>query len=364
LFVPEAGMSRVLYLMQVDWRWIKQRPHILAEGLNTQHNVLVAYRMNLDRGRWPEHPSPIRRVPLLPLLDRGGWWFRESDAWLQRLRLAGLIRDFQPDLIWVCFPSLYAYLPGTARNLPIVYDCMDDPSGFYPNPGDRAYINHLEHELIERAKVVLYSSTRLLERVQAQHPNAPLHLVRNGLKDTWFGTSKPARQPKVTDAFEVAYIGTIAEWFDWQALEVALARIPKLVIHLVGPGPQRLKHERIVYHGSVAHDQLPTLAARFRAFIMPFKLNELILGVDPVKLYEYLFFGGEVIAVRYPEIERFAPLTHLYHDTNEFVMLLEQLCNGRLELRNAEPERTRAFLRDNTWNQRVQTVLGLLAQIT
>ena len=357
-------MSRILYLMQVDWRWIKQRPHILAEGLSTRHDVLVAYRVNLDRGRWPENPSPIRRVSLLPLLDRGARWFRESDAWLQRFRLAGLIRNFQPDLIWVCFPSLYAYLPNAARSLPIVYDCMDDAAGFYTNPGDHAYITQLEQEIIERARLVICSSERLLKKVQAQHPHASLHLVRNGLRDTWLETINPTRQhPRATDAFEVAYIGTIAEWFDWHALKVALERIPKLVVHLFGPGPQRLKHERVVYHGSVAHDQLPALAARFRAFIMPFVLNELILGVDPVKLYEYLSFGGEVIAVRYPEIERFAPLTHLYHDTDEFVTLLERGCNGTLEQRNADPERTRAFLRENTWNQRVQTVLGLLERI-
>ena len=34
-------MKRILYFMHVDWNWIKQRPHFLAEGLSQHFKVDV-----------------------------------------------------------------------------------------------------------------------------------------------------------------------------------------------------------------------------------------------------------------------------------------------------------------------------------
>lgn len=36
--------NELVYVMNVDWNWIKQRPHFIAELLNTQFNVHVMYQ--------------------------------------------------------------------------------------------------------------------------------------------------------------------------------------------------------------------------------------------------------------------------------------------------------------------------------
>ena len=36
-------MKKILYLMGIDWYWIKQRPQIIAEMLNKDYDVTVAY---------------------------------------------------------------------------------------------------------------------------------------------------------------------------------------------------------------------------------------------------------------------------------------------------------------------------------
>jgi teichuronic acid biosynthesis glycosyltransferase TuaH len=349
--------KRILYLMQVDWRWIRQRPHILAEGLAQDNTVLVAHRYYLDRARHPANPSLVVRTGLVPTLDRGGNFWRSSDAIINRWRTSSLITQFKPDLIWLCFPSLYAYLPKNI-NIPLVYDCMDDATGFYSNAGDRDYIAQLETELIKKAALVLCSSQNLLERLRTNHTAARLELLRNGLPQAWLSREIKHQAVKAGEC-HVAYIGTVAAWFDWNAVLMALERLPSLRVHIIGPGEvARPRHERLIHHGPVAHSQLLELAERFQAFIMPFQVTPLIEGVDPVKLYEYLAFGREVIAVHYAEIERFAPFMHLYRNGTGFVNLLERLIARTLERRNTSEAQT--FLQQNTWEKRVQVLQSLL----
>ena len=35
--------KKILYIMHVDWNWIKQRPHFIAEELTTWYDIKVVY---------------------------------------------------------------------------------------------------------------------------------------------------------------------------------------------------------------------------------------------------------------------------------------------------------------------------------
>ena len=36
-------MTKILYLIHVDWNWIKQRPHFIAEGYQNFMNLIIVY---------------------------------------------------------------------------------------------------------------------------------------------------------------------------------------------------------------------------------------------------------------------------------------------------------------------------------
>ena len=40
---------KILYFMNVDWCWIRQRPHILAQLLDTKYDLTVLYPDYLTR---------------------------------------------------------------------------------------------------------------------------------------------------------------------------------------------------------------------------------------------------------------------------------------------------------------------------
>lgn len=364
-----AKRARIVYAQHVDWRWIKQRPQFLAELLGARYDVRVVHRVHPHRFRYPENRSGLRRLPLLPLPSGLGRAWGGLTAGLQRV-WTRVFAGRRPEVLWVTFPSVWTAIPRSYRDDAIVvYDCMDDALAFAADPGRRDAIARAERELVERAALVFCSSEALRRALVARYGHgvsSKLRVVRNGLAqrllDGFDGAERPATAGGRASAPRLAYIGTIAEWLDVDVLHAALDAVPTLEIDLYGPVEgERVTHERLHYRGVVAHEQLREISAGYDALVMPFRVTELIKSVDPVKLYEYLSFERPVITVRYPEVERFAPLVNFYSDAASFVALVRALGAGQV----AAPSRdaVRSFLVDNTWDRRAEAVATELDRI-
>lgn len=354
---------RLLYLMHVDWRWIKQRPHFIAEHLAEKHDVLAAFRINPARGRLSGNTSRVHRIPLLPIPRRWGRWSERLDSFFQKIWVGMISLFFRPDAVWITFPTIFSYLPFWLGNVPIVYDCMDDAGCFYKDPRTSERVKREECRLVGAASKVLCSSRTLMERLSERCGNAEkMELVRNGISEDLVETVAFSDEPHdEKKAFtDLAYVGTISEWFDFPLVVSALDKMPSLRLHLIGPADCEIpKHDRIVYHGVVDRAGLREFVKPFDAFVMPFIVNPLIEGVDPVKLYEYIAFGKPVVCVFYREVERFGPYVHLYSTADEFDSFMERLCSGDLELK-ADSEKVKDFLKESTWSKRAEGILDSL----
>lgn len=361
--VREAGPRplRILYLMHVDWGWIRQRPHHLAVGLAARHEVEVVYPVSWRRSALVRNPAPIARTPLwqLPLRRRIGW-AGLLDRALKRRALAAIARRFRPDVWWITHPRLEQLLP---ERLPpraiLAYDCMDDAAAFPDLPLERADAA-AEARLARRTAVALASSERLAELlVERGFPRAHVSLVRNAGGGALAGSPPPRRRAPGTP-LRAAYFGTVSSWIDFDALVAALAALPALTIDLVGPVEARVpSHARLRTVGPVAHERLASLAAAADVLLVPFRRTPLVDSVDPVKMYEYVAFEREILCVRWREVERFAALAHLYDTQEELVTMLREIDLGTRACRASAADRA-AFLRENAWEARVAQVAALL----
>jgi teichuronic acid biosynthesis glycosyltransferase TuaH len=359
---------RILYLMHVDWRWIKQRPQFLAEGLAEEHDVLVLHRFCLTGRRLlagDEARLPVRPLLPVPTGRKGLRWLTTP---LQRKWVRFAAHDFDPDIVWITHPTLIETLPSRLMTLPLIYDCMDDAFSFSATQNRISLLRELEELLVERSVSILCSSDclrRLLINRYGPGISTKLSLVRNGfstemtadVSDT--STAKTARP--ANSRCSVAYFGTIAEWFDFDLLLQCLAENESVDFHLIGPvllqrPPQ---HERLRYHAAVPHQQLSDVVAQFDAYMMPFHASPLIQSVDPVKLYEYLALGKEVVSICYPEIERFGDYVHFYRTRSDFIRIIGALTTGQLSTKNSHGE-SYAFLGCNSWRSRLGFINQLL----
>ncbi len=343
--------------MHVDWGWIWQRPHVMAEGLAAAgHEVVVRYEHGWRTQQLRSHERSTVRTAALPSLPLGRYRVsRELTSAARRIALGRAA--FEPDLVWLTFPTLVDDLPRAHRRLPLVYDAMDVAPAIYWNQADRPRVEALERRVCQQAALVLASSGHLVEHVAAVSGARAL-LVRNGHS----ATLAPEPTVAVTGTVRALYVGTVSSWFDVDTVVRALDARPALSLDLVGPvdAVTLPDHPRIRHLGVRDHAELADLAASYDLLVMPFVVNDVILGVDPVKLYEYVAWRRPVVTVDYPEVARFGGLVNRYTTVDELCALVDRAAGGDPTLL---PDRAASteFLAENTWGSRVDTVTAALA---
>lgn len=125
-------MGKILFFMQVDWGWIKQRPHFIAEGLaDCGWECDVAYIWQNKRNDLCENTTdkvelhPMHRLPCFgyrfPIINK------LNDEIIKK-KFHRIIRQVFPDVLWLTHPIQIAFVPSDFRGK-IVYDCMDDHEG-------------------------------------------------------------------------------------------------------------------------------------------------------------------------------------------------------------------------------------------
>jgi teichuronic acid biosynthesis glycosyltransferase TuaH len=362
---------KVLYLMHVNWHWIRQRPQVLADLLAQSHEVHVLHYAMFHRNhRAGEAPPPpgsrvLRRLP--GRIKRSLGLFESLDAvWIAR-QVAAEVHRFQPDLLWVTHPDFAdAATAALAAGVPrVVYDCMDDHLAFQTQTTPQMHqaesrLAQAEARLVQAATLTLFSSTTLALRVSRRSEPRQALVVNNGVDES---LCRRLSAPVVPDAGAVrrlGYFGTVSHWFDWPLVLAALQALPDHELLLAGPVETALpQHPRVRHVGVLAHAQLAAFAAGCDVLLMPFHLTPLIQAVDPVKLYEYIAFNRQALAPRYAESERFSPHVALYGSASEAIALLQAWAAGTGA---AQPgrEAAQAFLQANTWQQRAAQISAAL----
>ena len=329
----------ILLLPMTDWHTRIQRTQHLARAFAARGQR--CFYLNPHLGRefptvYPATKSPQLRelephvfelhvhLPLEPVFHERLLSPAESsriaDSILQILKQAGSAQMVQ----LVSFPTWtdVARRIRTQLRAPVVYDCHDVLSGFRNIAPE---IVAAEADLFAESDLVVFSSELLQDEHSAQVKKASV-LVRNAVGENLVNLGKTTNP----GASRVAgYIGALDFWFDVDAIEQATKLHPDWKFLLVG----RVEDARVLrlsslpnvtFTGEVAHSELPRLLAQFQVALIPFLRNQLTLGTNPIKLYEYFSYGLPVVATRLPELESFGSLVYLYEGAADFGTQLER----------------------------------------
>lgn len=356
--------------MHNDWGWIKQRTHLLVEQLDTHFDwdVYVIYKFQLKNRSTLGNKDRMRKgigLPLLPFPYTSIKVLETIDKLIWRT-LFKMYRFFGGyNVVVVTHPLLFKYVAGIIDK--VIYDLHDDNAEFYGNNYLADQIAQQNERLLAYADLVIFSSAYLrnkfLNKVQTENTG----LIRNahGLSMEHIELNYFSKKVAVgnNQSYKIFYFGTISEWFDYPALLTLLEQLENVEIHLVGPlDGKRIVHPRLRYYGAMPHTDMLRFVRKADAFIMPFIVNELILGVDPVKLYEYLAYPVPVFAKRYPEIEYFNDLIEFY-DTNSELLNLVRNAMVRQKAASVYFDERIAFLKANSWTARGAAMSKLMKAV-
>ena len=261
------------------------------------------------QGLKQRHPNIWVLTPLaIPFY--GSELVRSANGVLLKAQVQNAMQQlgFKDVISWSFLPSS-APVSGTLGESLVIYHCVDEFSAFSDAPG--LEIRELERRLMLKADVVICSSEKLRADKARVNPNA--HLVQHGVDLEHFNK---AFLPETTVPDElkgvpgpvIGFWGLIADWVDVELIRHVADAYSGGTVVLVGNSTTDMKllegARNIRVLGRKPYADLPRYAKAFDVALMPFRVNELTLAANPLKVREYLAAGLPVVSTAIPEVER------------------------------------------------------------
>lgn len=275
-----------------------------------------------------------------------------------QLRRAGFGR---PDVIVMHNQQMPCLLDVLPHRL-FVFRLEDDTAAF---PNMPRTIIRGEKDLMLSADMVTATAHTLASRARGLGVRH-VHYLPNGVELARF--RRPAELPPRPDALPQGptafYVGTIDSWFDEEMLDAVAERLPHWSFVLAGPlgcPMERLRARRNVHLlGPIPQDKIPPFLFHATAGIIPFRRNQLVESVCPLKLFEYLAAGLPVVSTRWTEMEALCSPARLASGAEEFAAALGEAEHAT----GADRQSAIAWAEDYSWPRLLsafeQEVLRLL----
>lgn len=354
-----------LALVTHYWDHVRQRFHHWYDQANRHGHRVTVFTVPPPRRAVPPASASVRRPPRslqetlrYRLGDRSGA-LRRQDQRLERLVQRELLdapAGTWDGVLYSSVPSLL--LERRPASPPLVYDCMDNWAGF---PGLPADIAERERRLVAGADLVLAATAALAERWRDVAGNRAI-LVPNGCEYELFAAAAGAIGPRSLGTQPVlGYVGTIHEWFDWQAITALARAMPSARVRLVGPAqnvPADLP-PNVELAGRRPYTEVPAIVAGMDVCLIPFRDppgRSLLDGISPIKLYEYLAAGRPVVSALLSDaVALQAPgVVHLAGTPAAYVAAVATVLETAW--RPEEVARRQSAARAHSWDSRWQAV--------
>lgn len=240
-----------------------------------------------------------------------------------------------------------------------IYDIMDDWEEFN-KVGQAAWYNRqLEEEMIINVDNVVAVSPPLVEKFN--YLRTDIRCIGNGYYDDLLGKNNKyiSRKKVNSNRIIVGYFGHLTEsWFDWDLVEHML-KDKNIFVEIIGYGAKEAtinnlkKYSNFKYIGKVEPKNLYKYIQNWNIGMIPFKESKLSEAVDPIKIYEYIYFGLKVIVTGIPHLKLF-PNTLLYNNDIPIVEFIHNVNSHPLENDNLVVEK---FLNESSWDQRFEKMM-------
>ena len=362
-------MKKLLYSIHIPWGWIKQRPHFIAEELNDKFDVTVLEKKIQLPGAESKLPTKkseklkYKRFNSVPLYNP----LKKRNILLDlinKIFIKSSVKFRNYDYIWITSIKYYAILKDfISDNHVVVYDCMDDELAFPSIATDEILANNAaiyEAELVNRANFIVCSSENLKQVILKRTGiNKDILVVNNATIYPEYGSNfSKANVSFNRNTKSIVYIGTVAKWFDFGAIIKMLDENMEAELYLFGPVDCEIpQHERINVMGACEHKEIWPIMLQSDILIMPFQINPLILSVNPVKLYEYIWSRKPVISVEYPESLKFSDYVYYYSDRESLDAIYKDIKNKDFKPKCQDGEKIKVFLQNNSWKSRVAAIV-------
>jgi glycosyltransferase involved in cell wall biosynthesis len=299
---------------------------------------------------------PLPHSKIAAALNR---WILALTISLLRKKLG--MRQFQ---LWSFIPNTADYIGKLGESVSVYY-CVDEWSKFSYVDGPK--LAAAENRLCKSVDVVFATSKSLVDGRKQLNPET--HLARHGVDHDLFANSLDGSLTIPPDVANLpnpilGFYGTIQDWLDQNLIAYLAERHTEWSIVLIGKAhvdaSALKKYPNIHLFGRRPHAELPAYCRAFSAGLIPQKINELTIHMNPIKLREYLSAGLPVIATALPEVAEYSSFATAAQTYEQFERaVIEAIQNDSPELRRQRSD----AMKNQTWHHKVADVSAIVMRV-
>lgn len=282
-------------------------------------------------------------------------------------RIKSIIKEF--DIKNYIFINFFEYhYPGITRKLSAelnIYYCVDP----IKLPYDRRHGKAAEEKIVSECDLVICTSRALYEEKKLINKNT--YFIPNAADITHSVQALDpdlALHPLVVNIQKpiIGFLGHIERRMDFDLLEKVILAQPDKNFVFAGPVSVDcvpdwfFKLENIYLVGEISYSEIPRILKAFDLCIIPFKKDDVSDSIFPLKLFEYLGAGKNVLATDFnPDLKSFSEDSTVFcSDAISFSESIDRL----LLLSEDTREYNLSIAKKNTWEVRIQQLQDIIAQ--
>lgn len=349
-----ARDNRILWVNSIGYR----TPTVSKADINRAFKKLKAATTPLSE---PESNIFVLNPFAIPVYGQPR--IRDFNRQLLRLQVKRAMRKlgFRRPINFVFNPAA-AVVAGALGEDQVIYYCVDEYTAF--TGVSSSSLAELEQQVMRRADIVIVSADRLYK---SKAPfNERTVIVRHGVDFEHFRKALDSRTVVPADIAHlprpvIGFFGLIADWVDLELIAQVARRFPQGSMVLLGKATTDLKVLKEIPNvqllGRKPYELLPAYCKGFDVALMPFRINELTLNANPLKVREYLAAGLPVVSTAIPEVEVLG-LCRIGRSRESFVREVENA------LADPGPSAPRSeAIRSESWEARLDEIRAHLANM-
>lgn len=373
-FSADGGASRtgnydLVCLSHLRWDFVYQRPQHLMSRFAKKGRVFF-----VEEPIFTDEPTHLEISPrednLTVVVPRVSNFDRETKniEALQRELLNELFRErrIKNFVLWFYTPMAMSFA-GRLAPQAVVYDCMDELSGFKFAPP--ALLEN-ESKLFQKADLVFTGGQSLYEAKKDRHKSVhafPSSIDAAHFKQARNITDEPQDQKQIARP-RLGYCGVIDERLDLNLLSAFADLRPEWQFIMIGPvvkisSEDLPRRANIHYLGGKDYRELPNYMAGWDVALMPFALNESTKFISPTKTPEYLAAGKPVVSTAIKDVVQpygEMNLVYIASTAEEFVAAGEKALQ---EYDAEKASRIDEFLAQNSWDKTWSQMAFLIGEV-
>ena len=294
---------------------------------------------------WPQ----VWQIPLYDFLDlHVALPSRDQEAlYLLTMPAAVLIN---------CVPNL------RSKGYAIIYDVMDDWEEFFNSGQAPWYVKELEAQLVLQSDLVCGVSPALVDKFSAIRTD--IFVNGNGYTAEVLGLeNRYIANQNLQSSLIIGYFGHLTDaWFDWELIFSLAENYNNISFEIIGYGEPKwainraknFKNLRLI--GKVLPSELNTYVRNWSYGIIPFIESDLSLAVDPIKIYEYIYFGLPVFVTGIEHLKNYPSVAWAKREA------AIELFDVFLKKSKPDAHQVQEFLAKTTWEARFNELCARLHQ--